>query len=153
MAQGGVWTPREGTAGKTCRCLYAMPSPFSGYSVTMDVDQRIERLIQEHERAIARMDRADARMDRADARMDRADARMDKLEQRSIKHEAEFKKRNDAIQKLVATGMRMLVANQEQAKETDRKINALVEAQMRNEAAIKKMMESLKHPRNGGSHA
>ncbi len=96
------------------------------------------------------MDRADARMDRAEGRMDRAEERMEKLEQRSIKHEAEFKKRNDAIQKLIATGMRMMVANQEQAKETDRKINALVEAQMRNEAVIRNMMESLKRPRNGG---
>ena len=130
----------------------------------MDVDQRIERLIQEHERAIARMDRAEKRMDHADARMDRAFERMDlsdkrfeermaKLEQRSNRHEAEFKKRNESIQKLLATGMRMLVANQDQAKETERKINALVEAQLRNEVSIKKMMESLKQPRNGGSHA
>jgi chromosome segregation ATPase len=139
--------------------------------MNMDVDQRIERLIQEHERAIARMDRADARMDRAEARMDRAEermdraeermnladkrfgARMEKLEQRSNKHEAEFERRNVAIQKLIATGMRLLVANQEQGKETERKINALVEAQMRNEAAIRNMTESLKRPRNGGSHS
>lgn len=56
------------------------------------------------------------------------EARMDK-----------FDKRLNAIARLVQQGMRMLVDNK---AETDRKINALVDAQLRTESTLERLAES-----------
>ena len=75
---------------------------------------------------------ADARMDRADARMDRSDERFDK--------------RMRGFEKLVRIGMAELRRFE---KETDRKIDALVDAQQRTEASLKAFLDSLRKGGNG----
>jgi len=89
--------------------------------------------------AEARMDRAEARMDRAEARMNRADARMDHSDER-------FDKRMRGFEKLVRIGMAELRRFE---KETDRKIDALVDAQQRTEASLKALLDSLRKGGNG----
>jgi hypothetical protein len=89
--------------------------------------------------ADARMDRADARMDRAEIRMDRLDARMDRSDER-------FDKRMRGFEKLVRIGMAELRRFE---KETDRKIDALADAQQRTEASLKAFLDSLRKGGNG----
>src|SRR5579875_1142304 len=87
-------------------------------------------------RAKARMDRANARMDRAEARMDRAEARMDRLD-RQMK----------GMQALVKTGMHWMVKIAQDHRNLDKKIDALVDAQMRTEVALRRWLEA----RNGAN--
>ncbi len=82
---------------------------------------------------------ADARMDRAETRMDRFDARMDRSDER-------FDKRMRGFEKLVRIGMAELRRFE---KETDRKIDALVDAQQRTEASLKAFLDSLRKGGNG----
>jgi division protein CdvB (Snf7/Vps24/ESCRT-III family) len=109
--------------------------------------------------AEGRMDRADVRMDRADERMDRADARMDRADARAALMDARFDKRMRGFEKLVKIGMRELAdlrkfARQSDArmdlrsKETDHKINALIDAQQRTEASLRAFLDS-RRSRNG----
>jgi hypothetical protein len=82
---------------------------------------------------------ADARMDRIDARMDRIDARMDRSDER-------FEKRMRGFEKLVRIGVAELRRFE---KETDRKIDALVDAQQRTETSLKTLLDSLRKGGNG----
>jgi hypothetical protein len=75
----------------------------------------------------------------ADARMDRAEARMDRSDER-------FEKRMRGFEKLVRIGMAELRRFE---KETDRKIDALVDAQQRTEASLKALLDSLRKGGNG----
>jgi hypothetical protein len=93
--------------------------------------EKIEGILQEvAERQMA----ADARMDRMDARMDRVDAR--------------FEKRMRGFEKLVKIGMRQLVQLGAKAKETDQKIHALIDSQLRTEASLRTLIAS-QRGRNG----
>lgn len=107
--------------------------------------EKIEAILQD---VAERQTAAEARADRADARMDRMDAR--------------FEKRMLGFEKLVKIGMRelsdlrrfnrQLGGTLEQfAKETDHKINALVDSQQRTEASLRAFLDSRKG-RNGGSN-
>lgn len=116
----------------------------------MDVERRIQSIIGAHEQAMARMSANEAKFE---ARMSANERRVDAVEKR-------LDKRMDAIAKLIQQGMRMLVNNKADA---DRRINALVEAQMRTEAKMEEMaaaqkdtqktlnafIESLQKGRNG----
>jgi hypothetical protein len=75
----------------------------------------------------------------ADARMDRFEARMDRSDER-------FEKRMRGFEKLVRIGMAELRRFE---KETDRKIDALVDAQQRTEASLKALLDSLRKSGNG----
>jgi hypothetical protein len=114
---------------------------------------------ERHAAADAHMDRADVRMDRAEARMDRADARMDRAEARAAEMDARFEKRMRGFEKLVKIGMRELAdlrkfarqsdeRMERRAKETDHKINALIDAQQRTEASLRAFLDS-RRSRNG----
>jgi hypothetical protein len=81
---------------------------------------------------------AEARMDRFDERMDRIDARMDRSDER-------FEKRMRGFEKLVRIGVAEIRRFE---KETDRKIDALVDAQQRTETSLKTLLDSL---RKGGT--
>jgi chromosome segregation ATPase len=91
----------------------------------MDVDRAIEHLLELHARAESRMDKAEARMDRAEARMDRTDRQI------------------AAIQKLVKTGMKLIVRIEATQSEIQK-------AQARTDAKIDRLAELwLKRPPNG----
>jgi ABC-type sugar transport system ATPase subunit len=75
----------------------------------MDVERSIEHLLKLHARAEQRMDRAEQRMDRAEARMDRTDRQI------------------VAIQKIVKTGMKLIVRIEATQARTDAKIDRLAE--------------------------
>jgi len=96
----------------------------------------LDKVAAQQQAAEIRMDRADARMDRADARMDRADARMDR-----------FDRQMKGIQALVKTGMRWFVKIEQEHRNLDKKIEALVDAQMRTEAKLNRLLDS----RNGSN--
>lgn len=109
--------------------------------------------------AEVRMDRAEARMDRADVRMDRADGRIARAEARAAEMDARFDRRMRGFEKLVKIGMRELADLRKysrqldermdrRSKETDHKINALIEAQQRTEASLRAFLDS-RRARNG----
>ena len=100
-------------------------------------------------RADARMDRAEARMDRMDAHANRADARMDRAEARSQQLEARFEKRMRGFEKLVKIGMKEILELRRLQRETDHKLNALIDSQQRTEATLRAFMEGLRRGRNG----
>jgi chromosome segregation ATPase len=99
--------------------------------------------------AEARMDRADARMDRAEARMDRAEVRMDRAEARVERLEARFEKRIHGLAKLAQIGMKELFTMRRLQRETDEKLNALIDAQQRTDASLRALMDSLRRGGNG----
>ena len=100
-------------------------------------------------RADARMDRAEARMDRMDAHANRADARMDRAEARSQQLEVRFEKRMRGFEKLVKIGMKEIIELGRQQRETDHKLNALINSQQRTEATLRALMEGLRRGGNG----
>ena len=69
--------------------------------------------------------------------------------------DARFEKRMLGFEKLVKIGMRELSDlrrfNRQFAKETDHKINALIDSQQRTEASLRAFLDSRKG-RNGGSN-
>jgi secreted Zn-dependent insulinase-like peptidase len=107
--------------------------------------EKIEAILQE---VAERQTAAEERADRADARIDRMDAR--------------FEKRMLGFEKLVKIGMRELADLRrfnrqlgermgQFSKETDHKINALIDSQQRTEASLRAFLDS-RRGRNGGSN-
>ena len=97
----------------------------------MNIERAIEHILHLQAQAEVRMQRADIRMDRAEARMDRVDRQI------------------AGIQKIIRTGMKLIVRIEKSQKESDEKLNALIEAQQRSEqreqrldAKLEKLMES-----------
>ncbi|PYT32980.1 MAG: hypothetical protein DMG58_09035 [Acidobacteria bacterium] len=78
---------------------------------------------------------AEERANRADARMDRMDAR--------------FEKRMRGFEKLAKIGMKEIVELRRQQRETDHKLNALIDSQQRTEATLRALMEGLRRGGNG----
>ena len=86
----------------------------------MDVERTIKFILDSQAKAEVRMSAADKRVDAVEKRLD---------------------KRMDAIAKLLQQGMRMLVTYK---ADTDRHINALVDAQMRTESKMEQLAEAQK---------
>ena len=95
----------------------------------------------------------------AEGRMDRADERMDRADARAAEMDARFEKRTRGFEKLVKIGMRELAdlrkfarqsdeRMERRAKETDHKINALIDAQQRTETSLRAFLDS-RRSRNG----
>ena len=59
-------------------------------------------------------------MQRADVRMDRAEARVDRVDRQIA-----------GMQKIIRTGMKLIVRIEKSQKESDEKLNALIESQQR----------------------
>jgi len=85
----------------------------------VNVESTIKFILDSQARAEIRQAQADKRQAKAETRVDAVEKRLDK--------------RMDAIAKLIQQGMRMLVT---QKADTDRRINALVDAHMRTEAKM-----------------
>jgi hypothetical protein len=81
--------------------------------------------------------------------MDRADARMDRMDARSQQLEARFEKRMRGFEKLVKIGMTEIVELRRLQRETDHKLNSLIDSQQRTEATLRAFMESLRRGGNG----
>ena len=106
-----------------------------------DVERRFERLEALLE---SNFQKSELRFQKAEARMDRADARMDKAEARSEKLEARFEKRMKGFEKLAEIGMKEIAHLRRMHRETDEKMNALIDAQQGTEAAIKELAAAQK---------
>ena len=110
------------------------------------MEQEVERRFQKIEAILAAVAASQAaaaeRANRADARMDRADARSQQLE-------ARFEKRMRGFEKLVKIGMKEIVELGRQQRETDHKLNALIDSQERTEATLRALMEGLRRGGNG----
>ena len=89
----------------------------------MDVERTIQSILESQLRAAERADRADVRADRADKRMDR------------------FDKQLGVTVNLVRAEVKMV---QEMRKETDFKLNALMDSQMRTEEQMRKHDQSIR---------
>ena len=117
------------------------------------MEQEVERRFQKIEAILAAVAASQAaaeeRANRADARMDRADARMDRADARSQQLEARFEKRMRGFEKLVKIGMKEIVKLGRQQRETDHKLNALIDSQQRTEATLRALMEGLRRGGNG----
>lgn len=106
----------------------------------MDIERAIEHILDLQARAEVRMDRAEARMDRTD-------------------------RQTRAIQKLIQTGMKLIVQTQKAGKEAetrldsklkeaetrlDAKLTELADLQLKTDRKLDKLIEhSLKRPPNG----
>ncbi len=112
-------------------------------------DARMDRWEERMKRAETRMDRADARMDRWEERMNRTDARLDRGEARADKLEARFEKRMKGFEKVVQIGMKESVRLNRVHRETDEKLNALIDSQQRTEEMLRTFMRSLRKSSNG----
>jgi len=86
---------------------------------TVRANEMDRRWNERHEKAMARMDRADARMDK-------------------------FERNLDGIRKLIQTGMKMLVRNEEEIREARRETQDL-------KRAVRAFLQS-RNGGNGGSH-
>jgi chromosome segregation ATPase len=113
----------------------------------VDVERTINFILDSQAKAEIRQAQADERQAKADERQAKADERLAKADERQAKAETRLSatekrldKRMDAIAKLIQQGMRMLVT---QKAEFDRKINALVDAQMRGEARMERLDERM----------
>jgi hypothetical protein len=84
----------------------------------MNVERAIEHILEIQARAEARMDRAESRMDRTDRQM-------------------------KAIQKLIQTGMKLVVQIGQAQKKTDVKLAELAEAQLKSDRKFDRLIETL----------
>ena len=84
----------------------------------MNVERAIEHILEIQARAEARMDRAESRMDRTDRQM-------------------------KAIQKLIQTGMKLVVQIGQAQKKTDVKLAELAEAQLKSDRNLDRLIETL----------
>ena len=101
--------------------------------------EKIEAILQD---VAERQTAAEERADRTDARMDRMDARSQQLE-------ARFEKRMRGFEKLVKIGMKEILELRRQQRETDHKLNALIDSQQRTEATLRALMDGLRRGGNG----
>jgi hypothetical protein len=103
----------------------------------VDVERTITFILESQARAEIRQEKADAHLRAAEAK---AEARTSANDKRVDAVEKRLDKRMDAIARLIQQGMRMLVTHK---AGTDRKINALVDAQMRGEARMGRLDEKM----------
>lgn len=110
------------------------------------MEEAVERRFQKIEGLLASVAASQAA---ADERANRADARMDRMEARSQQLEARFEKRMRGFEKLAKIGMKEIVELRRLQRETDRKLNALIDSQQRTEATLRAFMDSLRRGGNG----
>lgn len=99
------------------------------------IEAILEFVARRQAEAERRADRADERMAKFEARMGKFEVRMAKTEARADRMEARFEKRVEAINKLILTGMRMLVRIggridelAKSQKVTDQKLQAFIDS-------------------------
>src|SRR5260370_14321630 len=118
-----------------------------------EMEQAVERRFQKIEATLAcvaaSQAAAEERANRVDGRMDRAEARMDRADARSQQLEARFEKRMRGFEKLAKIGMKEIVELGRQQRETDHKLNALIDSQQRTEPTLRTLMQSLRRGGNG----
>jgi division protein CdvB (Snf7/Vps24/ESCRT-III family) len=110
------------------------------------MEEEDERRFQKIEAILAALAERQAA---ADARMDRVDARMDRMDARSQQLEARFEKRMRGFEKLAKIGMKEIVELRRLQRETDHKLNALIDSQQRTEVTLRALMEGLRRGGNG----
>jgi hypothetical protein len=88
-----------------------------------------------------RQTKAERRMDRAEARMDRFEARMDRFE-RSL----------DGIRKLIQTGMKLMVQNQQDSRDLKAAMKELAREQKETQRNLNAFLASMRKGSNGRSH-
>src|SRR5229473_2814000 len=110
------------------------------------MEQAVERRFQKIEATLASVAASQAA---AEERANRADARMDRMDARSQQLEARFEKRMRGFEKLAKIGMKEIVDLRRLQRETDHKLNALIDSQQRTEATLRALMEGLRRGGNG----
>jgi hypothetical protein len=101
----------------------------------MDVERTIEFILQQQAKAEPRQAQAEARQAQAEARQAQA--------------EAKAERQMTAIRKLIQTGMRMIVKNEELVKATQAELRELTAAQKVTETKLQGLIEALRRGRNG----
>ena len=115
-----------------------------------DVERRFERLEALLE---SNFQKSELRFQKAEARMDKAEARN---EARSEKLEARFEKRMKGFEKLAEIGMKEIAHLRRMHRETEEKIDALIDAhqaladaQKLTEKSLQRFLDSLGKTTNG----
>ena len=109
-------------------------------------DARLKNYFEQSE---ARFQQSEARFQQSEARFQKHEARMDKHEARMDKLEARFDKRMKGFEKLAQIGMKEISQLLRSQRQTDEKLNALIEAQQRTEASLRFLLNSLRKDSNG----
>lgn len=94
----------------------------------MDVEKTIEFILQQQARSEARAERYEAKQAQAEAKAERQMA---------------------AIRKLIQTGMRMIVKNEELVKATQAELRELAAAQKVTETKMQGLIDAMRRGRNG----
>src|SRR5947207_1391312 len=101
-----------------------------------EVRRRFERIEAILEDVSRRQAEAEARFEKHEARFERHEARFEKNEARLDKLDARFEKRMKGFEKLVEIGMKELAQMRRAQRQTDDRINALIESQQRTETSL-----------------
>jgi hypothetical protein len=116
--------------------------------------ERIEAILEDISRRQAeaeeRFEKHEARFDKSEARFDKSEARFEKNEARFDKLEARFEKRMRGFEKLAEIGMKEIAQMRRAQRQTDDRINALIESQQRTETSLQRLIDSLGKSPNGG---
>jgi hypothetical protein len=105
----------------------------------MDVEKTIEFILQQQARFEAK----------AEARAERFEARMERYEVNQAQAEAKAERQMAAIRKLIQTGMRMIVKNEELVKATQAELRELAAVQKVTETKLQGLIDALRRGRNG----
>ena len=119
--------------------------------------ERIEAILEAVSRSQAETDvrlknyfeQSEARFQKHEARFQKHEARMDKHEVRMDKLEARFDKRMKGFEKLVEIGMKEMAQLRRAQRQTDEKINALIDAQQQTEISLRQFLNSMRKGGNG----
>ncbi len=112
----------------------------------MDVERTIEFILQQQAKAEAR---AEATAERDRARAERIEARAERYEAKQAQAEAKAERQMAAIRKLIQTGMRMIVKNEELVKATQAELRELAAVQKVTETKLQGLIDALRRGRNG----
>src|SRR5258705_10234329 len=104
----------------------------------LDEIRAILRVVAERQAA------SEKRMDRAEARMDRADARAREADARARESDARFEKRMKAFENLARIGMKEILKLEQLHRDSEEKLNALIDSQERTAAALRAFIDSLR---------
>ena len=105
----------------------------------MDVERTIEFILQQQAKAEARAAQMEAR----------AEERAAQYEARAAKAEAKAERQMSAIRKLIQTGMKLIVKNEEMIKATQAELRELAAAQKVTEIKLQGFIASMRRGRNG----
>jgi chromosome segregation ATPase len=96
-----------------------------------------------------RFAKSETRFAKSEARFAKSEARIEKLEAHFEKLDARFEKRMKGFEKLAQIGIKEIAQLRRAQRQTDERINALIDSQQRTEASLRRFLDSMGNGTNG----